>query len=124
MALADITLNDGQGTPVAHVFTYIGTKENRTIRSDMAAGPEVPLLLTMAHSQKGKGTEGTKSHLFRIDKSILDADGVTVHKASIRIVAEIPNAVLSDALADDLAAFARNWASSANVRAFVRDSVG
>jgi len=124
MALADITLNDGQGTPVAHTFSYIATKDNRTIRSDMAANPETPLLLTFAHSQKGAGTKGIKSHLARIDKSILDADGVTVHKPNVRLVSEVPNAVLSDALADDFAAYIRNWATSANVRAWFRDSVG
>lgn len=124
MALADITLNDGQGTPVAHVFTYISTVNNRTIRSDMAAGPETPLLLTFAHSVTKIKGENAQSHLFRIDKTILDVDGVTPLTANIRVMCDVPDRILSDALADDLAAFARNWLTSANVRAFLRKSVG
>lgn len=124
MALADITINDGQGTPVAHTFVYVGSTGNRVLRSDFAAAAETPLIMTHAHQDSKVGGKPSKSHLYRIDKSILDADGVTVHKANIRIMADIPNAVVSDALADDLAAFVRNWASSANVRAWFKNSVG
>lgn len=124
MALNDITLNDGQGTPVAHTFTYIATQGNRVIRADLAAAPETPLQMTIAHSEtKINGAPG-KSHLQRFDKTVLDADGVTPHKANMRLCADVPNAVLSDALADDLAAFIRNWATSANVRAWLKGSVG
>lgn len=124
MALADITLNDGQGTPVAHTFQYVQTSGNRIIRSELAAAPETPVLMTHAHSDTKVGGAAAKSHLLRIDKTILDSDGITPHKSNIRLCADVPNAVLSDALADDLAAFIRNWATSANVRAWMRGSVG
>lgn len=124
MALADITLADGQGTPVNHTFTYTGTVNNRVIRSELAANPETPLLMTHAHSETKRGNATVKSHLLRIDKTVLDSDGITPHAVNIRIMADIPNPVLSDSLAADLAAFVRNWATAANVQAWVKGSVG
>lgn len=124
MALEDITLADGQGTPANHVFTYISTVGNRVIRSEMAAAPEEPLLLTMAHNVTTINKEKNQSHLMRIDVTVLDTDGVTPHKANIRLMCDMPASILSDALADDLAAYVRNWATSANVRAWLRGSVG
>lgn len=124
MALADITLNDGQGTPVAHTFAYVRGDGSRVIRSDFAANPETPLTLTLGHQDQKRGGVNGKSHLLRIDKGVLDADGVTVHLPNIRLMSDVPNPVLSDALADDFAAYIRNWATSANVRAWLRGSVG
>lgn len=124
MALADITLNDGQGTPVAHTFTYVGGTNGRVLRSDFAAAAEAPI--TMTHGHQTRAVKGTSldSHLLRIDVTKLDSDGVTPYKANIRLVADLPKAILSDALCDDLAAYIRNWASSANVRAWAKGSVG
>lgn len=124
MALADITLNDGQGTPVAHAFTFISAINNRIVRSDLAAAPEAPLTLTIAHSENVRNGSKIRSHLTRFDKTILDGDGITPYVANIRLMADVPNPILTDALADDLAAFIRNWASSANVRAWLKGSVG
>lgn len=124
MALADITLADGQGTPVSHVFSYIATNGNRVIRSDLSAGPETPLLLTIAHSVTTiKGAKGS-SHLFRIDRTILDADGVTPLTANARIMIDCPYAIMSDALADDFAAFLRNWSTALTMRLHLKNSVG
>jgi hypothetical protein len=124
MAFADITLNDGQGTPVAHTFTVVSNSGGRVVRLDLTATPEAPLAMTHAHSERKKGALAEKSHLFRIDKTVLDADGVTPYKANIRLMADMPDRIYSDALADDLAAYIRNWASSDNVRAWLRGSVG
>lgn len=124
MALADITLNDGQSTPVAHTFTYVSTQNNRVIRSDFAASPETPLTLSMAHSEAKKSGVTVKSHLLRVDKTVLDTDGITPHLTNIRLMADVPNPVLSDELADDLAAYIRNWATGANIRAWLKGSVG
>lgn len=124
MALADITLNDGQGTPVAHTFSFISANNNRILRSDLAAAPETPLTLTIAHTENVRNGSRIRSHLTRFDKTIMDTDGITPFIANIRLMADVPNPILSDALADDLAAFIRNWASSANVRAWLRGSVG
>jgi len=124
MALADIVVADGQGTPVNHTFTYVSTVNNRVIRSDMAASAEEPLLMTHAHQATVRGGAKTKSHLYRVDRTKLDSDGVTPYTANIRIMADIPVAIQSDALADDLAAFVRNWATANNIRAWLKDSVG
>lgn len=124
MALADITLADGQGTPVNHTFAYIGTVNGRVVRSELAASPEEPLTLTQGHSEGVKNGVRIRSHLMRIDRTKLDSDGITPHVMNIRLMADIPNPVLSDAIADDLAAYIRNWASSANVRAWLKGSVG
>lgn len=124
MALADITIADGQGTPVSHVFTYVLSQGNRVVRSDMSAAPEAPLTLTMAHNDTVIMGAKAKSHLWRIDKTALDQDNITAFRANVRICCDVPNAIHSDALADDLAAFVRNWATSVNFRAFLRGSVG
>lgn len=125
MALADIVLNDGQGTPVAHTFTFVRSeKNNRIVRSDLSASPEVPLELTHAHTEALRAGTKVRSHLLRVDKTVLDSDGITPYATNIRVMADVPNSVLSDALADDLAAYIRNWATSANVRAWLRGSVG
>lgn len=125
MALTDITLNDGQGTPAAHVFTFIKSDTNgRVIRSELAANPEEPLIMTHAHTNAKRNGVNVTSHLFRIDKTVLDSDGVTPLTANIRLMCDTPIGIISDALADDFAAYIRNWASSANVRAWLKGSVG
>lgn len=124
MALADITLNDGQGTPVAHTFTYVATNGSKVVRRDFAADPEAPLQLTHGHMTTTKGGKAVDSHLLRVDRVVLDSDGVTPHDSNIRLMCDVPKAVLSDALADDFAAYIRNWATSANVRAWLKGSVG
>lgn len=124
MALSDITLNDGQGTPVAHTFTYTGTVNNRVIRSELAANPEAPLQMTHAHTESKRNGVTTKSHLLRFDITELDSDGVTPYTANIRIMADIPNPILSDALLADMAAYVRNWALAATVQSWGKGSVG
>lgn len=124
MALADITLADGQGTPVNHTFTYTGTLNNRVIRSELTAPPETPRSLQIAHSSSTKSGITTKSHLMRIDLTVLDSDGVTPYTANIRIMADIPNQILSDALLADMAAYVRNWATAQTVKDWGKGSVG
>lgn len=124
MALADITLADGQGSPVSHVFTFISQNGSKTIRSDLAASAETPLLLTIGHATRKVAGKTLGSHLTRIDKTVLDTDGITTYQANIRLMADVPVPIQSDALADDLAAFIRNWATAANVRAWLKGSVG
>lgn len=124
MALSDITLNDGQGTPASHVFTYVGTVNNRVLRADLSAPAEEPLNLAIAHSEKVQGGIKVRSHLLRFDFTILDADGVTPYAANIRVMADVPVKALSDGLADDMAAFVRNYLSSATTRLWLKGSVG
>lgn len=124
MALADITLNDGQSTPVAHTFAYVSSENGRVKRTELAAPTEEPLALTMGHRESKSGKTVVRSHLLRVDKTKLDTDGITPHQANIRLMSDVPNPILSDALADDFAAYIRNWATSANVRAWLKGSVG
>ena len=124
MALADIVLNDGQGTPVAHTFTFVAQASGRVIRSDLSRAPDVPLTLTHGHQTAKKGGANVDSHLLRFDITVLDADGVTPYQANIRLMSDVPVSIYSDSLADDFAAYVRNWATSANVRAWLRKSVG
>lgn len=124
MALADITLADGKATPVNHVFTYVATTNGRVIRSDFSAPSEEPLQMTLAHNESKRGGVLVKSHLLKFDRSVLDSDGTTSHAVNIRMMADIPAPVLSDALAADLAAYVRNWATADNVKAWLKGSVG
>lgn len=124
MALSDIILNDGQGTPAPHTFTYTGTVNNRVLRSELAAAPETPKIMSLAHSESKRSGVTTKSHLMRIDITVLDSDGITPHTANIRVMADIPNPILSDALMADMAAYVRNWATAATVQSWGRGSVG
>lgn len=124
MALADIVINDGQGTPVAHTFTYVSSVNGKVVRSDFSAPVEEPLRFTHGHQSKTVSGKAVDSHLIRFDKTKLDSDGITPLMANIRLMCDVPRAVLSDALADDFAAYIRNWATSANVRAWLKGSVG
>lgn len=124
MALADITLNDGQGTPQAHTFTYTGTVNNRIIRSNLSAAPETPENLSLAHSKSVKGGVTSQSHLWRIDLTVLDSDGVTPYNTNIRVMADIPNPVLTDALLSNLGAYVRNAFTDIFVKAWGKGSVG
>lgn len=124
MALDNITLADGQGTPVNHTFSYVQSLNGKVVRSDLAAPIEEPLILTFGHMARKIGQYPGQAHLARFDKTVLDADGVTPHVNNIRIMADIADRVVSDALADDLAAFVRNLLTSAFFRTFIRGSVG
>lgn len=124
MALDNVTLADGQGTPVNHVFTYVSSNGGKVIRANLSAEPEVPELLTYAHNESVKGGVKYRSHLWRVDITILDADGITAHTGNIRVMADIPNPVLSDGLVDNMSAFVRNAFTQAFARAWARGSVG
>lgn len=124
MALADITIADGQSTPVNHVFSYTGTVSgNRVVRQELTAPVEEPITLSIAHQKVKRSGVAVTQHLLRIDRTLLDTDNVTAFSNNIRLAADIADKVLSDELADDLAAFIRNWATSVNVRAWLRGSV-
>lgn len=124
MALDNITLADGQGTPANHVFEFTTQNNGRVIRSDFSRSPEEPLTLSLAHQSKSVNKVKVSSHLMRVDCSVLDADGVTVHTANIRVMADVPAPIHSDALAADLAAYIRNWATAETIAAWLKGSVG
>lgn len=123
MALNDITLADGQGTPVNHTFTYVSNVGNRVVRSDLNQTAETPLTLSVAHSSSKKNGVQVDSHLARVDLTILDSDGVTPFGVNIRVMADIPAKVASNALADDLAAYIRNFLTSARARTWIKGGV-
>lgn len=124
MALADITINDGLSTPVAHTFTYIGTENNKVVRANFAAPAEEPERLTIGHQSKVVSGNKVLSDLVRIDKTILDADNVTALVMNQRLMSDCPIRVYSDELADTLAGLWRNLLTNAWMRSFMKGSVG
>lgn len=125
MALADITLTDSQPTPVNHAMTYVGTDSaGRVVRKDMTRTPDLPLVLTIGHKEGKVGGQKVDSHLWRLDDSILDADGVTVRRNNIRVMADIDPAVYSDGKAEDYAAMLCSAFTEAFMKAWQRGSVG
>lgn len=123
MALADIIVNDGASTPVAHTFTYITTQSGRVVRNDNSAAVNLPLTMTISHGERMLKGKKVKTHMVRFDQITIDADGVEWPNSS-RIVFEISDPTFTDALIDNLAAFQRNYNSSANARLLARGSVG
>lgn len=126
MALADITLNDGQSTPAAHTFEFVTfDKQGRVIRKDVGRTPDLPLLLTLGHQvQRGANGKPVEAHVVKFDDARLDADGVTVRTAGVTITFRVDPNIYSDELADDHAALCRNLLTSTFVRALMRGSVG
>lgn len=124
MALADITLADGQTTPVNHTFAVTSLLDNKVIRSELAADPEESNVLTLGHAARRMGTCMGKSHLARFDLTRLDADNVTQHVANIRVMMDIPDKILSDDLVKDMAAYVRNLFTAAFAVALARGSSG
>jgi len=124
MALADITLNDGQASPVAHTFTYITTENGRVVRKEMAQSAETPWLHTIAHKKSKINGVNVDSHLERFDFTFLDADGVTPRYINIRVCADVDPLIYTDARAKDAAAFVRNRFAEAVGIAFMKGSVG
>lgn len=123
MALADITIADGQSTPVNHTFAYVSSLDGKVIRSELAAPAEEPKTLTIGHREAKKSGVTTRSHMVRWDWTVLDDDNITPYIANIRMMFDIPNAVLSDGLAADLAAMVRNFCTGANIQALAKNSV-
>lgn len=123
MGLADVVINDGQGTPVAHTFVYVTTENGRVIRKDMARTPDLPLIMEIGHNKVKRSGVVFDGHLWRINDSRMDADGVTVRNASIRVIVECDPQIYSDALSDDLMAWTRNMLTQANGRLLLRGSV-
>lgn len=125
MALADITLIDSQVSPVSHVFAFIGyDSAGRVVRKDHARTPDLPLLLTIGHKPQKVGGISVDSHLWRLDDTIMDADGVTARRANIRVMADIPPSVYSDARMEDYVAMLTCAFTETFGKAWARGSVG
>lgn len=122
MALDDITLADGAGTPADHVFEFVSQGNGKVTRADMAADPEEPIHLIIGHQTRKFGSYNGQSHLLRFDWTVLDADGVTPHQANIRVMVDLPDRIRSDTLAKDMAAFVRNALTEARIMALIRGS--
>lgn len=124
MALADISIADGQGSPVTHVFSYIGSdKQGRIVRKDLTRTPDLPLLLTIGHQTQRQAGVTVDAHLVKIADSRMDADGVTVRYADVAVTCRVDPDIYTDGLADDFAAYLRNFFSSANMRLIMKGAV-
>lgn len=125
MALADITINDGQASPVAQTFSFVGTdKSGRVVRRNLARSPDLPQTLTIGHQSQKQNGVATDAHLWKLDDARMDADGVTVRYAGVTLTVRCDPNIYSDALADDQAAFVRNYFTAANMRLLMKGSVG
>lgn len=124
MALADITVNDAESTPVAHTFTYVGTQNGRVVRQELGAPTEEPQFLITAHDESKSGGVVKRGHLRRIDITQLDADGVTPHTASFYVRAVIPNPIMSEQLCKNGRAELFNSLAEADFVALCKGSVG
>jgi len=123
MALADITLVDSEATPVSHVMKYVSQQSGKTIRADFEASVEAPILFTIGHQSRKVNGKTLQSHLARLDWTILDADGITPYANNMRMMCDIFDPVLSDALADNLVTSLVSFMTEANIRLLVRGSV-
>lgn len=123
MALADITLADSKSTPANHVFSYVGTVNNRVIRRNLASGVDTPETLTLAHSESTKNGSKVDSHLARIDWTLLDTDG-TAHSPNIRVMMDVPRAVYDQADLEDKVTMLRNLITDVFMVSLASGSVG
>lgn len=124
MALADITLVDSQVAPVSHVFSYVTTENGQVVRRNLAMPPDQPETLIMGHKPMKVGGVPVDSHLWRLNQSYLDADGVTVRRMSVRVIWEIDNQIYSDARIEDMAAMCLSGLTETFVKSFTKGSVG
>lgn len=123
MALDDITLTDSESTPVEHTMVYVAQQAQKVLRADLEAGTETPIVLTIGHQSRKVSQKVLRSHLVRIDWTLLDADGVTPYANNLRLMCEIYDPVLSDALVDNLTACMSSFMTEANMRLLARGSV-
>lgn len=125
MALADIVLADSQPTPVNHTFSYVGTDQSgRVVRRNLARTPDLPETLTIGHKVQKVNGINVDSHVWRIDDSVLDADGVTVRKLNLRVMLDCDPAIYSDAKMEDLAAMMTAAFTETFMKSWSRGSVG
>jgi len=127
MALADITLADSKASPENHVFSYVGTQNNRVIRKNLSAPVDEPETLTLAHNERTANTKGVSQningHLARIDWVTLDADG-TARPQNIRAMADLDAAVYTQADFEDKVTMLRNLITDAFMVSLANGSVG
>lgn len=123
MALADITLVDSEASPVSHVMKYIATNGGKVVRADLAAAVEAPIIFTIGHQVRKVSGRNLQSHLARLDWTVLDSDGVTPYANNMRVMCDIFDPVLSDALVDNLTASLTSFMTEANMRLLARASV-
>lgn len=123
MALADITLNDGAASPVAHTFAYVGTDpQGRVLRRDMSQSPETPLELAVGHREiTEKGVKKDERSL-RFTIHVADTDGV-VYPVPGTVTFRVPRAVASDTLSKNFFAYIRNACTEARALVFFKGGV-
>jgi hypothetical protein len=123
MALADITLADSKSTPENHVFSYVGTVNNRVIRKNLSSGVDTPETLTIAHNETTKNGSKVDGHLARIDWILLDTDG-TPHAQNLRVVGDLSRAVYDQADFEDKVTMLRNLITDVFMVSMAAGSVG
>lgn len=102
MALENVVLVDAAAAN--QTYTMVGgiSADGKVIRRNLAISLETPHILTTSHSQQGKGANVTDRHLSRLDRTVLDADGVTPYIGSLYLVGVAPRRVITSAMMWDL----------------------
>lgn len=124
MALADITLVDSQATPQNHVHAYVATENNLVIRKNLSAPLDEPETLAIGSRDAKVNGEKVRSTLWKLTRGYLDADGVTTRFISCRVIWDVDPKIYTDARMEDVAAEVLSGLTEANVKAYVKGSVG
>jgi len=124
MALADITLVDSQATPQNHVLAYVGTENGQVLRKNLSAALDEPETLAIGSRDAKVGGVPVRSTLWKLTRGYLDGDGVTTRYISARVIFDVDPKIYTDARAEDLTAELLSGLTEANVKAYMKGSVG
>lgn len=120
MALDNVVLTDAAAA--SQTFTLVGSvaTDGRVLRKNLARPLETPVILTTSHATSGKGASTVDRHLSRLDRTELDADGVTPYTGSIYLVAVGPRRIITGTQMYDLwVQLKSRWANEAAFTAWL-----
>lgn len=122
MALtSNVSINDGQATPVSHTFAATVVATDGTTRIDQVSTLVEPVLFVIKHSVSGKAPNLTDRTLVQFSTTKKDTLGVAQVLNSNFTIAAPRNAVITRAMINDHIAFIKNFLSvTANVDAILR----
>lgn len=126
---ADITINNGAGTPVAKTFTLMAPAagDGSTAKWALKEGTIMKVFPKIEVSAKANGNNARKCHVsFKLPSSYTDSvTGLTAvgSAADLNVYATIPDD-FPEALKNDFQAYAVNLIAHAIIKACIRDGLG
>lgn len=106
---SDLSVNDGQATPVAHTFSVTSTRPDGTDRIDQISTITEPNMLSIKHSTSGSAkTIITDRHLASAALTRKNAAGVAQTVVVNFTIAVPRDTIITRALINDAVAYARN----------------